>query len=607
MAYSVDTSSRITGLATGIDTESLVKQLMAAERKPLDKMTQDLTWKTWQRDAYREVNKLFSELDQKMLDMKLSSAYNTKTVTSSDESLVTATATPGAADVSHTIQSVDALATASHNASTGNISSNSIDPDKSIWTMQNNFNNAFTWTTDTYTQEDIEVTANSQRFKLDKGALESSSLTNIEVIDGNGASTSYNVVAGSTGDLENTTLAADDVFVNVDTGELTFGSVITKGSTIKGQDYDHNVVNFSITTYDTEGNPINDSENNDGDFDFSFDGTASLNDIMDGITSSDAGVSAFYDEVKDVVSLQRQQTGNLNNGNPGMEFSGDFLTSTLNLDQTQETIGQDASFTIDGLSTTRHSNTFTISDVTYTLKGEFTTNNVSIGVQNDVESSFEKIKEFVEKYNEVIEELNGKLQEDRYRDYKPLTEVQKEGMSEREIELWEERAKSGLLKSDSIINNGLWSMRSNWYGVVENESDFNHLTDIGITTSNDYTEGGKLEINETELKKALREDPDGVYKLFSNDVEGSGRGIINRLEDSMENTISRIEERAGKPGSTLQAYTIGRQMDNMEDRISAFEDRLRQVEDRYWRQFTQMEQMIQQMNSQSSYLMQQFA
>src|SRR5699024_7749392 len=188
-------------------------------------------------------------------------------------------------------------------------------------------------------------------------------------------------------------------------------------------------------------------------------------------------------------------------------------------------------------------------------------------------------------------------------DFPPLTDAQMEEMSERQIELWEEKAKSGLLKGESIIPGALTDMRSTWYSTVENEGTFRLLTEIGISTTEDYLNGGKLKINESELRTALENDPTNVQNLLLNSQEGAGRGLINRLEDSLETTISRIEERAGKGTFTNDMYTMGRQLDDIDNRISVFEDRMQRVENRYWRQFNAMEQAISMMNNQSAMLM----
>ncbi|GGM35396.1 flagellar hook-associated protein 2 [Paraliobacillus quinghaiensis] len=522
MAYSVDTSSRITGLASGIDTDSMVKELMAAERMPLDKMEQDVSWTEWKRDSYRDMNKLFYDLDQQTLDMKLQKTYQSKTTASTNESAVTATATANATNSSYQI-GVEDLATTAINVSKNGISGD----------------------------------ANFDQY----GKLSD------QVFSGD------NITADGSFDIS---------YYNED------GTKITKNITYKADD--------------------------------------SLNNVLKKIGSAtDNEIRATYDTQSDKVIIERTKTGDFNTTDEflgaeiGFNGSGasDFLVNTLQLkngeQQTDgtwkkvESGGTDARFTYNGREFTSKDNSYTLNDVTFNFTSKTNGIPATITIDNDVDAAFDKVMKFVESYNTAIETVNEALQEDRYRDFKPLTEAQREGMSENEIEKWEEKSRSGLLKGDSILSSGLSSMRSNWYSTVDNASNFNSITDIGITTSSDYMDKGKLEVDEDELKAALRTDPDSVHKLFSNDVQGAGRGIINRLEDSIANTIDRVEERAGKPSSTLQQYTLGRRLDDMEDRISAFEDRLRQTEDRYWSQFATMEKMIQQMNSQSSYLMQQFS
>ncbi|MDY0405095.1 flagellar filament capping protein FliD [Virgibacillus sp. 179-BFC.A HS] len=179
-------------------------------------------------------------------------------------------------------------------------------------------------------------------------------------------------------------------------------------------------------------------------------------------------------------------------------------------------------------------------------------------------------------------------------------------MSDKEIELWEEKAKSGIIKGEAIITNGLFTMRQGWYAPIKNDGPFTSLTEIGLKTTSNYLDGGKLKIDEDKLKEKLREDPAAVQKLFSNDVDGEGRGLVNRLEDAVEATMKNIESRAGKSPSTLENYTIGKNMKDLNKRISTFQDRLKDIETRYWNQFTAMEKAIANMNSQATYLMSQF-
>ncbi|SES71416.1 flagellar hook-associated protein 2 [Salinibacillus kushneri] len=607
---------RIGGLASGMDIDKLVNDLMEAERMPLQKMEQDRTWMTWRRDAYREMNTQLLELDSLGFDMRLSSTYQSKNVSVTGDS-VESTAGSNAANGSHTID-VSQVAKAAYNISykgdeTKGISTdsnNKIDPDASLWEQQSKFGtSAFGWESSLYDkQNDISVgDSGGDTFQLDKGAITASSIegNQVTVVNGDGGETNYTITTG-TDSIDSASPAQGEVYINTDTGEMKFGESLDAESTIKSFDYEHNTVSFAFKTYDSNGDVILDNEDQDGEYNFTFDGTTSLNQIMTEISDSDVGVSAFYDSYSDKVSLQRTETGNLSpDGEPEIGMSGNFLTNVLGMtaDTATESPGQNAKFTIDGLNTERTSNTFSINSVTYTINSTGTS---KVSVEDDTETAFENIKEFVEKYNEAIDKINGKLTEERYRDYKPLTDAQKEDMSEHEIELWEEKSKSGLLKGDNILSSGLSEMRSAWYAEVDTGDEFSHLSEIGITTTSNYLDGGKLEINESKLKEALAQDSNAVYKLFSNDAEGDSRGIMNRIDDAVQNVRDRIDERAGKSTDTLQSYTMGRRLEDLNDRIARFEDRMVQVENRYWSQFSQMEQAIQQMNQQSAFLSNQF-
>ncbi|MFZ3576910.1 flagellar hook-associated protein 2 [Virgibacillus sp. DJP39] len=349
---------------------------------------------------------------------------------------------------------------------------------------------------------------------------------------------------------------------------------------------------------------------------FSVSADDTLNDVLGRITEADNNVRAFFDPQSQKVVLETTRTGDYNKST---EFAGaeigfnstanSFFTDTLKLtaDGTQAgQAGQDAAFTYNGqLGLTSKDNNYTLNGINFEFKNT-TVGSAKLTVNNNVEASFESVMKFVDKYNQLVEELNKTQQDEIYRDYKPLTDEQKEAMSEDEAELWEEKAKSGILRNESIISNGMYAMRRDWYANVATGGDITSLTQIGITTSSDYRDGGKLVVNEAELKKALTENPEGVQKLFSNDTEDASKGIVNRLEDSIESIMGRIEDRAGKGTDTLENYTLGKRMKDLDSQIMDFESRLARVENRYWSEFTAMEKAIQRMNQQSAQLMSQF-
>lgn len=241
-----------------------------------------------------------------------------------------------------------------------------------------------------------------------------------------------------------------------------------------------------------------------------------------------------------------------------------------------------------------------------------TTPPVTMTSTTNVDDMMTKIKDFVNTYNGLIKDLKNQTGETKYRDYAPLTAEQKEDMSESEIKLWEEKAKSGLLRNDALIRSGLSDMRSLVYQSNPGIDDpkFNTLFSIGITTSKNYNEGGTLEIDEAKLRKAIEENPDAVEKLFKNSdgkkeevIDGKTvdtRGYLDKLRDSMKKFEISIEKKAGRSTMTDAQYSIGKSLVDTEKRISTWQDKLKNIEARYWKQFTAMEQAINKANSQSS-------
>lgn len=161
---------------------------------------------------------------------------------------------------------------------------------------------------------------------------------------------------------------------------------------------------------------------------------------------------------------------------------------------------------------------------------------VTVTSTTDVDDIMKKVKDFVTMYNGLIKDLNDQTKETKYRDYAPLTDEQRKEMSENDIKLWEEKARSGLLRSDSIVRGGLAKMRSLIYESnpgVENEK-YNTLYSIGITTSKSYNDGGTLEIDEEKLRKALEDDPDAITALFANNGNKEEKKIIDGVEQTVD-------------------------------------------------------------------------
>lgn len=337
--------------------------------------------------------------------------------------------------------------------------------------------------------------------------------------------------------------------------------------------------------------------------------------------ASDATVTSEIQVVGAADSSGKQLLGQLGFLTAG-EVSSD---GTIDLAANR---GQDAVYAVNGLVMTSKSNSVNVSGYQINLNGTFNENNitadnkgitgtitdgVNVSSTNDVDSMMDKIKEFVNKYNELIAGMNDQLKESKYRDYAPLTAEQRKDMSESEQKLWDEKAKSGLLRSDSILRSGLDEMRRALGGSVSGLGDdvINTMAEMGITTSNAYKDGGKLVIDETKLRKALTEDPDRVVNTLTqsgtkNEATGEDtRGLLVRMRDTINNDFTRkIESKAGRATMTEGQFSLGKSLLSTEERITRLQDRLKNVEARYWKQFTAMEQAINKANSQSGVLAQ---
>ncbi|NLS42052.1 flagellar hook-associated protein 2 [Bacillus subtilis] len=492
--------TRITGLASGMDIDDIVSKLMKTERAPLDRLTQKKQTLEWQRDSYREVNTKIKEFQDYMSKNTLTypSTYQSKTVTSSNESVLTATGSASAPNSSSTVEVASLATAATYKA--------------------NNYTG--------YTQGDYNL--------------------------------AFNVVAP---------------------GETTAKTV-----------------NISVTSADT------------------------IDNVISKLNSSDLGVSAFKDKIwngteyVETIAFSSKATGAGGSIQAADASTADFMSGQLgfSLDADNKITaykeGTNAKVTINGFEMEKLSNNFTVNGVTYSIKNTTAaTGPVTTSVSTDVDGIYNQIKEFVDKYNEMVDSLNEKLKEEKYRDYTPLTSEQKEAMSDKEVELWEEKAKSGLLRNDSSISAGTNQMRTDFYTQVNTDGKTYQLTEFGITTSSAYQLRGHLEINEEKLKAKIAEDPQGVANLFTsgtNDSNYSDKGIMKRITNTLRSTVKSIEAKAGNSTMGASSYSIGKNLNSISTEITDMQDRLNTIENRYYTKFSAMDSAIQKMNEQSSYLSQ---
>ncbi len=280
-----------------------------------------------------------------------------------------------------------------------------------------------------------------------------------------------------------------------------------------------------------------------------------------------------------------------------------------NIVPTYEATGQNAVMVYDGNTITSNSNTFTINGTSVDISAlETGATNISVTTASDTSNAMETIKAFVEDYNKLIDELNAQITTKHDKDYDPLTDEEREEMSDKEIELWEEKAKTGLLYQDSTISRIMTDLRSAISSV--NTSGFT-LYDIGIKPSTNYKDNGKLEIDETKLQKALNENSDAVSKLFIDTTNGLSTAVTKALDRAVATTGANkgtlIVLAGAENTSTSAENRISKQIESYKKMIEDLQDRYEAEQERYWNQFTTLEKVMSSYNSQSSWLSSQFS
>ena len=270
------------------------------------------------------------------------------------------------------------------------------------------------------------------------------------------------------------------------------------------------------------------------------------------------------------------------------------------------------------ITITSSSNTFSIDGLDIRATNTFNTGSataeggVSFTASADTEKVTETVKKFIEAYNAMIDEVRTQATTKPDSNYKPLTDDQKNEMNETSIKNWEDKAKEGILYNSSALKDLDNATQGIFSSMMINGVSYDDLEKIGISFSDDYTAGGKIVFDEEKFKTAMDSDPEKVSDLFT-----GTHGIVNTIDSTLSTYATRYASRNGnsygvlieeagseKLSLTLTNNSIYKELKDMQETITNLQSQLSTEQDRYISQFTQMERLINQMNSQSSYLSQ---
>jgi flagellar hook-associated protein 2 len=547
------------GLITGIDSATMIAQLMQIERRPVLRMQDRISALEEQQTAIRGVRTTLQTLRNRAQDFRFNNIFNAYQSTSSKPETLTSSVTGSAPVTGSFAINVTQLATATESVSSGFIGAaintgaalNSsgiatditagdftingvtftVDPTTdSLSSILAEINSSAAGVTATYDSVTDKVTfANTtpgDASFINFGSSSSNTSNFLEVINVRGATQSAGV-GGSTTVSSTRNLGAVSTTEALSSANLA-GGVVTAGT-------------FSVNGVAITLDPSSDT----------------ILDVIGAINESDAGVTASYDTATDTVRVVSNTLGS-----PTIRFGSVGDTSNfldlVNLDTAVQTAGVDAQFTVNG-GPVQTRNTNSVSDAI----GGVTLDLLSVGastvtISSNEDAIVEDIQGFVEEFNTALNEI---------RDL-----VGSEGVL---------RGDGGIRSIETFLVGTMFSQVSGLSG------DFQSMIDIGISSGEDFNSELPLNItlDEEKFRAALKSDRSGVVSIFANDAENGIADQLFTFLDEATKSTGFLNERVRANG------TIDQQIQSSNDQIARLEERLTQRENRLRRQFTSLEQI----------------
>lgn len=656
-------ANRITGLATGLDIDSIVKSSMQAYQNKIDKQKKQKSLAEIKQQLYRDVITEGRDFYDKYCDLAKSgnllstSSYSTVKFTSSDEFSITATggadAVKGNYKVTVNSQGAKAKSKLENAQLSGDmkITIGSDDSKKEILIqaseLQNsdgsektdrekakilssklsaygleaytsdfesgkivieakNFGDAYNFTIEkgTYVGEKLNKVTDGSTSINDKGyAVASLNIDDLLKDDANDlefiSSDGKNVrIKAST--LKSSVKSIEDKIAkaNEELGKLTDADKIEEKNKeieqLKNEKSNilSSTINSSLSSIGLKAELPKDDDGNVTDYTKINIQVASENDTL---TDDDKKFTYSYGKVQD----------------PKLDNIDD--AKTINSDS-----GSKASVTIEGprgsKTITDAGAKITLDGVTFDISSAKTGDSVTVSGKTDTKEIKDKIVNMVNDYNKYMTKLNTLLTEKKYRDYEPLTDEQKKEMKDTEIEAWEKKVKSGQLRGDSDLRRIQNSMKLAMTSFVSGAGIT--LSDIGITQVSDYgsTKDGLMTIDEDKLTSALENNSEEVMKLFTQKGDTDGTtGIMYRMKDVLNTEVvsttkSALINKAGIEGTTsFTQSTLSKLISEYEKKIDELQDWYDDKEQALYTKWANIETLMNNYNSQSSYLISMFS
>lgn len=501
---------RLSGLISGMDTESIIQQLVSAKQTKVDDAKKAQTKLEWKTTAWKDLNTKLKNLQSKYVNnMRFTSAYMKKTTSVSDSTAA------------------------------------------SIITGENAMNGV----------QNLKIT------QL--------------------AKTAY-MTGGKTSLRTKTDADGDDFKLNA----------LTKLSDLS---VDNNGKALDLST----GTKLN-IKSGDTNVELEITADTTISNVLTKL--KEAGLNANFDETQQRFYISAKDSGK------GNDFSitasdeiGNNVLKSLGLDSASanKIDAQNAKITLNGTEYESNTNVFSINGLTITAMKE-TAENVVVTTKDDVDGIYDMIKSFLKDYNSIINEMDKLYNADSARGYEPLTDDEKDAMSDSEVEKYEQKIKDALLRRDSNLSTVSSALKEIMAGSVEVNGKNMYLSDFGIETlsyftaaeneKNAYHINGDADDSSTsgnadKLKSMISSDPDTVVSFFS--------GLFKNLYTKMSD-LSKSVEGYRSYGNFYDDKKMKSDYDDYKTKISELEKKLNDYEDKWYSKFSKMETALAKLQSNSS-------
>ena len=684
---------RITGLNSGLDTESIISALVSSYNYKTDKYKKAQTKLSWKQDAWKELNTKIYSLYKNVGNLRLGSSYNLKSATVSDSSKVSVTAGSNAVNGSYSVQVTDL-------AKSGYLTGAKIKEDTKLTTTLEELG---------YTGDKAELTLTiggkekKVTFEktqtvgdvlewLKKGGGEDTSALNASFdttnsrffvsakksgasgdfsIGGNGEllkalglntakTTDYKKMAAYSSLTKNDVEAIRDAKQNIEIYEeaivnYTNAKKVTDEVNMHYNETDSEAKfdklkelakreSASFTTEEQQllheyGFSTEDEEGNfavkDSWTDFK-NAVKTMDDIEQLVPEqSEFSIEILENKISEAETLvagygdtelidASMSDDEVNKFLTDAAYAKNVVNGVVSPEYTDGATyvkGSDAVIYVNGARYTSDSNTFSINGMTITATGitgiynPYELNAVTVNVNTDTQGIYDKIKDFLSQYNALINEMTSLYNADSAKGYEPLTDEEKDAMSETEAEKWEEKIKASLLRRDNTLSGIINTMTSvmskgvnvDMDGDGEGDGKTYYLSDFGIKTlgflnapkneQNAYHIDGDEDDTNTsgnadKLMAAITENPDTVINF----MKGLAKNLYQEVDKKMKSTTLSSSYTIYNDKEMASEYS------DYTSLISKWQNRLEQQEEYYYNKFAAMEKAMAELNSQTSSL-----